>query len=233
HDHHWVIFGKKDDISSRRWEGHYVALPEMTETAFRKASYSIDDLAERGCWWNRAYIEPEWNALFTDFEKVIFLDIDGVLNHTDGKNYIEKDLLNNLAEIVAQTHAELILTSSWRRYFLGWAQRGFPVEKDDFGWFLDDRLASVGLKLAGVTPVIFDGPEGRPFEVRRWLSRQGNLKRFVILDDEPFWKWNWLSPYVVETSDHHDPRWPRYVCGLNEQKMQLAINILNGTDTTR
>lgn len=54
------------------------------------------------------------------------------------------------------------------------------------------------------------------------------MQHFVILDDEPFWKWNWLSPYVVETCDKKDMRWEHYVCGLNEEKMRIAINILNG-----
>ena len=227
YDYHWVVFGRKNGEPSRRWEGHYVMMPEINQKSFEETAYSIDALAENGCWWNQAYVEPEWKDLYTSFTKVIFLDIDGVLNHTDGKNYIETDLLRNLATVVEETQAKLILTSSWRRYYLGWAQRAFPVEKDDFGWYLDDKLASVGLRLSGVTPVIFDGPEGRPFEIRRWLSRQAELKSFVILDDEPFWKWNWLSPYVVKTYDKKDRGSGKYVCGLSEKKMKIAIKALN------
>ena len=226
HGYHWAVVGGNDNEISRRWEGHYFPIKEWSIQGFKDVSRRIDKLAESGCWWDKAYIEPEWKELYDEFEKVIFLDIDGVLNHIKGKNYIEEDLLENLAMIVQKTEAKIILTSSWRRYYLSWAQRAFPEERDDFGWFLDDKLWSVGLHLSGVTPIIFDGPEGRPFEIRRWLSRQGKLKSFVILDDEPFWKWNWLSPYVVETYDDNDSDW-QHVSGLTKAKAEMAVRILN------
>ncbi len=47
-------------------------------------------------------------------EKVIFLDIDGVLNRDDGGVKIEEEFVKRLAHIVEETEAEIILSSSWR-----------------------------------------------------------------------------------------------------------------------
>ena len=52
-------------------------------------------------------------------EKVIFLDIDGVLN-TDkhlrkfGRDYIDQRLISILRVVVLQTKAEIVLSSTWR-----------------------------------------------------------------------------------------------------------------------
>jgi hypothetical protein len=52
--------------------------------------------------------------------KVIFLDIDGVLNTTRTRNprqlpyVVEKRLVNRLRRLVAQTNAKVMLSSTWR-----------------------------------------------------------------------------------------------------------------------
>lgn len=51
-------------------------------------------------------------------EKIIFLDIDGVLNNAKSDIsqlfIIEKDLLQILKKIIAATNASLVLSSTWR-----------------------------------------------------------------------------------------------------------------------
>ena len=52
--------------------------------------------------------------------KVIFLDIDGVLNSDASlmvDDRVEGDLILNLKYIVDKTDAKIILSSSWRLYF--------------------------------------------------------------------------------------------------------------------
>ena len=46
--------------------------------------------------------------------KVIFLDIDGVLNQDNGGAKIEEQFVRRLAHIVEETGAEIVLSSSWR-----------------------------------------------------------------------------------------------------------------------
>ena len=50
--------------------------------------------------------------------KVIFLDIDGVLN-TNSDREISNDKLKLLSELVSKTGADVVLSSSWR---YGWNQ---------------------------------------------------------------------------------------------------------------
>lgn len=52
----------------------------------------------------------------SSFEKVIFLDIDGVLNdeeHTS-ESYLDSMMVGRLKRIIDETGAEIILSSSWR-----------------------------------------------------------------------------------------------------------------------
>ena len=69
--------------------------------------------------------------------KVIFLDIDGVLNtNTTKKSYkklrgVEKSLLGRMRHIIARTQAKIILTSAWGIHF---DDQMIPV--DDYGNYL-------------------------------------------------------------------------------------------------
>ena len=85
------------------------------------------------------------------------------------------------------------------------------------------------MHIYGMTPVRFNGPDGRPFEIRAWLSDKSNLKNFVILDDETFWKWNWLKSHVVCTEEKYysDDGECERRCGLTYEMAKKAIEILN------
>ena len=48
--------------------------------------------------------------------KVIFLDIDGVLN-TNSDREISDDKLKLLSELVSKTGADVVLSSSWRNWW--------------------------------------------------------------------------------------------------------------------
>ena len=52
-------------------------------------------------------------------EKIIFLDIDGVLNsvHNWPENLLHQSLTNNLKHIVDKTGAKIVLSSSWKNFF--------------------------------------------------------------------------------------------------------------------
>ena len=81
---------------------------------------------------------------------VIFLDIDGVLNCTgkkteltpEGYNGIEDELIENVREIVSQTRAEIVLSSSWRKI---WDKN--PNKCNEDGLYLNEKLDRYNLKV--------------------------------------------------------------------------------------
>ena len=125
--------------------------------------------------------------------RIIFLDIDGVLNHACTKerfqnyNGIDEENLQNFAEFMRQAWAEeetgIVLSSSWRE------DKGHDGEVLDNGYqYICDRLASVGLSLYDSTPIINRdwGFSNRGEEITAWLSEHKDLDitGYVILDDE-------------------------------------------------
>ena len=120
-----------------------------------------------------------------DFNKVIFLDMDGVMNPAfAGNSYITKGSANALKRIVAETGAKVVLSTSWRE---------FP----DWAHFLRDFFAILDIEVIGATPVLHlkDCPEGtqdeRPVEIRTWLERFGGdigsgMVNYVVFDDNDY-----------------------------------------------
>ena len=77
--------------------------------------------------------------------KVIFLDVDGVLNSKRDRNSIKlrtDSHLRLLQELVKATGANIVLSSSWRI--------GFTKAIKN----LNDRLAEYGLEIMDRTPVL-------------------------------------------------------------------------------
>ena len=78
--------------------------------------------------------------------KIIFLDIDGVLTHTDYLNWqtrhIDPERVRFLAKIVELTDAQIVLTSTWKDGYD--RQSG---KKDDYYVVLEHVLAEHDLKI--------------------------------------------------------------------------------------
>ena len=167
------------------------------------------------------------------FEKVIFLDIDGVLNTDDHSaddwTPINEQFVQNLAYIVKKTDAEIILTSSWR-YKLASDSRLVSCKMDENVKLLLDMLDKYNLHISGITPLRFNGADGRPFEIRLWLSDKPDVKNYVILDDEDFWKWGHMATHFVKTADlcFDDRGYAKEKCGLTLEYAKKAVEILNG-----
>ena len=106
--------------------------------------------------------------------KVIFLDVDGVLNSAqDGYSIRLKtdSHLKLLQYIVKETGAKIVLSSSWRIGFT-------PASKN-----LMARFKEYGLELMDCTPELSSACRGD--EIRKWLNdKEYTVERFVILDDE-------------------------------------------------
>lgn len=153
--------------------------------------------------------------------KVIFLDIDGVLNsvrydreRTPEQGNVDETRLPLLKRIVDTAQAQIVLSSSWRKH---WDRD--PDKRDDTGRALDGLFSRYGLSLYDKTPVL--PGNDRAEEVRRWLALNGSPQAFVILDDCAFGWGDDLQAHLVKT----DCRIGR---GLEESHVRKAIDVLSG-----
>ena len=165
--------------------------------------------------------------------KVIFLDVDGVLNSIDDlmeyreKNNITKTILYDdiadkrlelLKQLVEKTKAEIVISSSWR---MGWIRNGKPKEfnKESLMYKLVSRLSDYNLKHIDVTPYLYDSNirYNRGDEIREWLNQHPEVEKFVILDDEDD-MCEFTDTNLVQTSYDH---------GLLQEHVDKAIKILN------
>lgn len=170
------------------------------------------------------------------FDKVIFLDIDGVLNddrHMPGAPVIDVDKVGILAYIVCQTDAHIVLSSSWKRAWLRFEANGYePRDRYDKDLvLLRELLDKNDLVIEGYTPESGSGPYARPHEIRAWLLTHCNVRSFVILDDDDFWEFGWLDRHFVCTQTETDeicwPGWIERKRGLTLEHARQAIEILN------
>lgn len=150
--------------------------------------------------------------------KVIFLDIDGVLNCQSSKSHcgifvgIDDSKVKRLRKIVDATGAKIVLSSSWR---LGWSIHRDCC--DDGGRYLNSKLRKAGLFILDKTGKC----PRRPMEVWDWLQGK-QIESFVILDDED-WNWGHLSKHWVQTEFYNDNG------GLQDEHVEKAIAILNAS----
>lgn len=161
--------------------------------------------------------------------KVIFLDVDGVLNSEDDlliyreKNKItgcilyaevEDRPLKLLKEIVDKTFAKIVVSSSWR---IGCERNG---RQSIFGRGLyeklEKRLKDYGMEIYDITPSLGTGTQ-RGDEIREWLS-QNETENFIILDDDSD-----MCEYV-ETKHFIQTTYKR---GLTEELKNKAIAVLS------
>lgn len=126
--------------------------------------------------------------------KILFLDIDGVLNSEDwmltqpkSTNFVralDKQAVALLAEIVSRTEAKIVVSSSWRKMYdvtvlcQVLVEAGFPAP----------------CPIIGVTPALYRTPEGeervRGHEIQQWLDEAAKdetvekVESFAIVDDD-------------------------------------------------
>lgn len=155
--------------------------------------------------------------------KVIFLDIDGVLNSRAYDRKRNPDELTNIDEtrlplvkmIVDATEAKIVLSSSWRKH---WSID--PLLCDDDGDYINNTFAKYGLEIYGKTPDLGITAE-RPDEVRTWLNTaEETVDSFVIIDDYRY-AWAELADRFVKTN-------PNFGLGLEREHVLAAIEILSG-----
>ena len=154
--------------------------------------------------------------------KVIFLDIDGVLNKRfskthapSGCNGIENALLKRLVKIIEETGARVVLSSTWKseidknlRYMTGDGKYMLNKFKYEGKFHLFDKTTDASSCMM------------RGTEIDEWLSKRDDVESFVILDDVDFDDFSiyGYGDKLVLT----DPK-----IGLTDADVALAIEILN------
>lgn len=124
--------------------------------------------------------------------KVIFLDIDGVLNTNDFKEELTKEYRINLekvglmASLVGKTKAEIVLHSAWRFWF---DKNLRPIEKS--AELLVTAFEDNNIKIVGVTPDLFTEEirktkkfsKVKANEIKSWLMKNPDVVNWIVIDD--------------------------------------------------
>lgn len=169
-------------------------------------------------------------------DKIIFLDIDGVLNseqyflkryrNTKDLNMInidslkendyrvmlqlcdiDLDSLNNLLEIIDLTNSKVVIISTWKRLVY--------YEK------IKKHLINLGLPIIGETN---DNSLNRGEGIRKYLD-VNNVDNYIILDDEIFTDYDEeLLSHLIKTS---------FKEGLIENNIIESIELLNSKDIVK
>ncbi len=140
--------------------------------------------------------------------KVLFLDVDGVLNSNERRAYdyegirgMDPELTGHLLRIVLQTGCKIVVSSSWRLGGIG-PGSDFAVALADA-----DRSGKCLDAVIGATPCRMSNYRRRN-EILWWLTNEGALpkaQRFAILDDEPSsivdGPDDWLREHMFATDD--------------------------------
>lgn len=172
--------------------------------------------------------------------KIVFLDIDGVLNNEEDIVYLHeinggwenKDFkkirneeafgsgtpfskrnLNNLKYLIEETNAKIILTSTWR---------GSKESTDCFLKALD----SIGIKdkYIGKTKMKYwDSNWGRGREITEWLeeNKDKEVETYIIIDDDTDMHWEDCMEHFIHINGQ---------VGLTHRDRQQAIDMLNQND---
>ena len=148
--------------------------------------------------------------------KVIFLDIDGVLNCRDTEETIndgkvvgvEDEKIERLKQIVDATRAVIVLVSSWK------------LHRDDHSdsspmRYLNRKLFEHGLKIYDYT---IDRSDNRGYGILKWYSHR-DVSKWIVLDDEIF------GDYKIYGIVNHLVK-PSFEKGLQDEHVAQAIEML-------
>ncbi len=153
--------------------------------------------------------------------KVVFLDIDGVVNtdriaryrknHNIDEMIFDEEAMKNLHHIIESTGSMIVISSTWRIHY----------NTDRPLWIsLIENLRKFKLDTLVIGTTNFDdsGVFSKPrwLEIKEWLLENKDIESFVILDDE--WDMDELKKNFVRCSG---------AIGISNSNRDEAIAILN------
>ena len=160
--------------------------------------------------------------------KVIFLDVDGVLNRHHwrygtkekspmGYVGVGQKYLEILKQLVDATGAYIVLSSDWKMCFKDLDCN--PDTADEDGKYLLRRLQENGMTIVEKTDdrsVGDDYSTGRGYGIRKYLKAHPEVTNYVILDD------CWFSDFTGSLLEH----FVYLEYPLNKTSLNKAIKIL-------
>ena len=177
-------------------------------------------------------------------EKIIFLDIDGVLNPNVNIHMrklkgeptcadsikLPGDKLYRLKRICTDTGAKVVVSSSWRIGFKRDASIPSPSHINLYNQtsatpspaYINfyNQASAYGIPVIGWTPLHTDRNRGR--EISHWImifiKNNGYKPNYVIIDDNISDIVNVHRGHVIQTST---------LLGLQDEHVNIAISILN------
>lgn len=169
--------------------------------------------------------------------KVIFLDIDGVLNNDE--TFIKRRLnfaktgiwtlevdefrVEYLKRIIDETNAKIVLSSTWRLYFD--KQNDVVVSTVERGKELNSIFNKYGMEIYDYTTK--DDYIRRDDQIIKWLNVHEDVESFIILDDEASHLIKFEGKEFINTTIFSGIEDSEKCLGLCEEHIELAINKLN------
>jgi hypothetical protein len=181
--------------------------------------------------------------------KIIFLDVDGVLNvipqgFDEFGGIFHPQFVDNLTHVIEMTEAKIVVSSSWRQSGLDfiknmWEKRGYPGE-------VIDVTPSLYLKRGGCIVFYNDKLQRHPTEsvggysiprgceIEYWLDHEsekfGFVENFVILDDDTDFLYSQRNNLVITYKNHSHKDAIDFGYGLTKKCAEKAIKILNNNN---
>jgi hypothetical protein len=159
--------------------------------------------------------------------KVIFLDIDGVLNPKWWERKDKADrfgcafdpkTVSCLAKIIKDTAAEIIISSMWKYMGLQalqsmWKERGLPgIIIDITPNYMSDELL-LNEELSNIDHLYIKG-----VEIKGWLALHGDdVSNYVIIDD--------MDDFLLEQKSHFVQTDPEV--GISNDDVKKIVRLLN------
>lgn len=149
--------------------------------------------------------------------KVIFLDINGVLDTHEDVNICDAGNLMRLKSVIEQTNAKVVITSSLKNSLFREGGIGYRLNY----WL--ECLREVGIEVIGYTPK----GKSREEEITLYLMSHPEIDSFCIIDDD----------YALEKFKDNLVKLPMQINpenkGFEEKYMQKAIEILEHKNLKR
>lgn len=161
--------------------------------------------------------------------KIIFLDIDGVLNvYSEGRDRFgatfHNHLVENLRSVIEATGAQIVVSSTWRFAGLSvmkemWAERNLPGEVIDITIDCHQLVEEGRFE--------FMDQVERGHEIQIWIDEHPEITNYVIFDDDNDMLQSQRQNFVRTANNINHPDCVDIGYGLTKICAEKAIRILN------